>query len=188
MCIYKNNYKNGGKGSQKFWDYIATVHSECVEGINEDCSRYGHKEADLSWDKTQECIYDSWSTPDYESWVNSTATNYMIDNDVRYWAKYGSNLFPSIVINNSTYRGQMETNAVFNAICAAFTDPPRMCRKLLAADDIEHNLRLGQITLVTGWSPMHVATICLFMIGGLFVFLYCYRRHAKREMNKQMNV
>jgi len=29
-----------------------------------------------------------------------------------------------------------------NAICASFKDPPRMCRKLLAMDDIEHHLNL----------------------------------------------
>ena len=89
-------------------------------------------------------------------------------------------MFPSIVINNSTYRGQIETNAVFNAICAAFTDPPKFCRKLLAADDIEHNLKLGDIELITGWHPKHVVMICVAMVGGLLVFLYCYRRHAKR--------
>jgi hypothetical protein len=33
----------------------------------------------------------------------------MIDRDVEYWAKYGSSIYPSIVINNSTYRGQLET-------------------------------------------------------------------------------
>lgn len=156
------------------------VHSECPEGINEDCSRDGHKFIGMNWQRTDECVTDSWSVPDRRTWVNETVSNTMIDNDVEYWAKYGSNLFPAIVINNSTYRGQMETNAVFNAICAAFVDPPRFCRKLLAADDIEHNLRLGQITLATGWHPKHVAMVCLAMVVGLFVFLYCYRRHAKR--------
>jgi len=104
----------------------------------------------------------------------------MIDEDVRYWGKYGSNLFPSIVINNSTYRGQMETNAVFNAICAAFNEPPRFCLKILAADDIEHNLKRTDVMLVIGWHPTHVAGICVAMVAGLFIFLYCYRRHAKR--------
>ena len=108
----------------------------------------------------------------------------MIDSDVEYWGKYGSNLFPSIVINNSTYRGQMETNAVFNAVCAAFTDPPKFCRKLLAADDIEHNLKLTDIELQIGWRPRHVMVVCAAMVVGLFVFLYCYRRHAKREMKQ----
>ena len=108
----------------------------------------------------------------------------MIDNDVDYWAKYGSNLFPSIVINNSTYRGQLETNAVFNAVCAAFTSPPRICMKLLAADDIEHNLKLGELHLNTGWHPKHILFVCLAMVAGLFVFLYCYRRQAKREMKQ----
>ena len=55
----------------------------------------------------------------------------MIDTDIKYWAKFGSNLFPSIVINNSTFRGQLETQAVFNAICAGFSDAPKECRTVL---------------------------------------------------------
>jgi hypothetical protein len=108
----------------------------------------------------------------------------MIDKDVEYWAKFGSNLFPSIVINNSTYRGQLETNAVFNAICAAFTDPPKMCRKLLASDDIEHNLKLGTVYISNGWHPKHIFFLCLLMVVGLFITLYCYRRVAKRQMKQ----
>ena len=180
MCIYDENYHLGKKESDKFFKYIKKVHAECEEGINEDCSRFGHKEVGLSWTKTNECVTKSWEIPDSHRWVNETVKNSMIDEDVEYWGKYGSNLFPSIVINNSTYRGQMETNAVFNALCAAFQDPPRFCRKLLAADDIEHNLKLGDIELVVGWHPNHVILICVAMVLGLFVFLYCYRRHAKR--------
>ena len=120
MCIYRQVYHKGANGRQKFWDYIKKVHDECEEGINEDCSKYGHKEVDVDWERTMECVQDSFSTPNKAEWVDKSTKNSFIDTDVEYWAKYGSNLFPSIVINNSTYRGQLETNAVFNAICAGF--------------------------------------------------------------------
>lgn len=187
MCIYKQAYKGAGK-KQWFFDYIKEVHEECDSLINEDCSRFGHKKVkELDWEKTEQCVIDSFSTDKKGQWGNITTTNKMIEKDVEYWAKYGSNLFPSIVINNQTYRGQLETQAVMNALCASFNTPPKICRKLLAADDIEHNVVIGMVKLNGGYRTHHVVGICLVFTLGLMVVLYCYRRHAKRQMKVQMN-
>lgn len=52
MCIYKQAYKGSGE-KQWFFDYIKEVHEECDSFINEDCSRFGHKQVKgLDWDKT----------------------------------------------------------------------------------------------------------------------------------------
>jgi len=66
----------------------------------------------------------------------------MIDNDIKYWSKFGSSLFPSVVINNQTFRGQIETQSVMNGICAGFKDPPKVCKRLLRTKDIEHKIGL----------------------------------------------
>lgn len=36
------------------------------------------------------------------------------------WSKYGSHLYPSVVINDFTFRGQLNPFNVFEAICASF--------------------------------------------------------------------
>ena len=40
---------------------------------------------------------------------------------------YGTYIYPSVVINNKTYRGQLDAEAVSNAICAGFSTPPPVC-------------------------------------------------------------
>lgn len=36
-----------------FWDYVKAVHEECGSVVNEDCSRFGHKEVTgLDWETT----------------------------------------------------------------------------------------------------------------------------------------
>jgi hypothetical protein len=42
MCVYKHAY---GEANDRrlFFDYIKTVHQECDNRLNEDCSRYAHK-------------------------------------------------------------------------------------------------------------------------------------------------
>lgn len=73
-----------------------------------------------------------------------------------------------------------------NAICAGFEDPPKMCKRLLHAKNIEHKIGLKWIEFDVGYRVHHVLGIfALFMIM-LFVALCCYRRHAKRQMRTVM--
>jgi len=89
-----------------FWDYIKYVHEQCGSDLNAECSEYAHKRVEgLDWKQTNECVEDTWSSPNKEDWTKKGITNDYIDRDVLYWARYGSNLFPSVVINNQTYRG-----------------------------------------------------------------------------------
>jgi hypothetical protein len=91
------------------------------------------------------------------------------------------------VINNSTYRGQLETQEVMNAICAGFAEPPKMCKRILSDEDIESDLAVGIYYFDDGYSMKHVIGICAFFTLSLLVFLCCYRRHAKREMKYVMD-
>ena len=111
----------------------------------------------------------------------------MIDTDIEYWGKYGSALFPSIVINNSTYRGQLETQEVMNALCAGFKDAPKMCKRILNDRSIESDLGVGVIYIHDGYRMHHLLMICVASVLFLLVFLCCYRRQAKRNMKRTMD-
>jgi hypothetical protein len=101
--------------------------------LNEECSKYAHQSIEeLNWNDTQKCVVDSFSSNKTEDWPKAGVNNTLIDEDISYWNKYGSVINPSIVINNSTYRGQLEPQAVMNAICAGFHEAPSMCQKLLS--------------------------------------------------------
>jgi hypothetical protein len=40
-----------------------------------------------------------------DDWANINTNNTIIDSEIEYWRLYGSGIYPSIVINNRTYRG-----------------------------------------------------------------------------------
>jgi len=56
----------------------------------------------LSYDKTWECVKNSFSS---SNWEGKTTVNSIIDDEIKYWKLYGSGIYPAIVINNMTYRG-----------------------------------------------------------------------------------
>lgn len=117
-----------------WWDYVSEVHKECYSVINADCSKRAHEKLSLDWKKTQKCVTKSFSTPNKKDWAKASTTNSIIDEEISYWKEFGTNVYPSIVINKKTYRGQIEPLAVFNALCAAFKDPPTQCYKTLHRD------------------------------------------------------
>jgi len=80
---------------------------------------------------THQCVVDSFKGN--KDWFTSSASieNEMIDNEIKYFNKYGPATFPGIVINNQTFRGQLEIEAVLNGICAGFNELPKMCNKYM---------------------------------------------------------
>jgi hypothetical protein len=116
------------------------------------------------------------STFSNSDWGSNRTVNYVIDEEINYWKTYGAGIYPSLVVNNRTYRGQLESLAVFNAICAGFANPPSMCSATLQSyqpDFLpeEDGIKSGVI----------VAIVVILVLLNIII-VYCYRRYAKREM------
>lgn len=178
-CLYRKAYSSDST-RDNWWAYMAFVHQNCYNVINEDCSRRAHERLGLDFSETQRCVKSSFSG---DRWGSNTTSNYIIDEEIEYWKTYGSGIYPSIVINNRTYRGQLESLAVFNAICAGFANPPAMCKATLGSYtpdflvDTEEGIKAGVI----------VAIVVILVLVNVII-VYCYRRYAKREMQSEMQM
>ena len=115
--------------------------------------------------------------------VNKTdITNSLLDSEMSYYNDYGTVLFPSIVINNQTFRGQLEKEAVMNGICAGFAQPPKMCKKLLESDINDPSVLFFPDQEI--YEVHHVFGVCVLIMSIVGIVLCMYRRHAKREMKQ----
>jgi len=177
MCLYKQAYAKESTRYQ-WWGYMKYVHTNCYNYINEDCSKEAHKKMGLNWDKTIQCVNESFSNA---NWGDEKTKNDMIDNEIKYWKKYGSGIYPSIVVNNRTYRGQLESLAVFNAICSGFENAPDMCLSTLGAYKPDFLTQAKN-----GIKGSVIVAIVLAMIFLNIIVIYCYRRYSRREMQNEM--
>ena len=112
------------------------------------------------------------------SFTGGIIGNYKTENEVlaaenSYWKSYGANFYPSIVINNRTYRGAFEPEAVYEAICSGFKNMPSECKK-------------GGI--FNGVDTMTVVYIVIALVLFNICLLYCYRRVQKREIKEDMKM
>merc|ERR1719197_691093 len=82
----------------------------------------------------------------------------------------------------------MESQAVMNAICAGFKDVPQICKPILEDPDPQDDYEVGVYNISDhGYGIGHILLICFIAILVLLMVLYCYRRHAKRQMKETMN-
>ena len=161
------------------------MHSNCYNVINAQCSENAFDHLGLDWDDNQVCVKSSF---DNDDWTAPSTTNKLIDNEIKYWREYGTNIYPSVVINKKTFRSQIEPLSVFNAICASFESPPNQCLKTLhkeplksmkeALKDVEDAMKNEG----HGLSETFVIILFVVLITVNIVIVYLCRRKAKIDM------
>lgn len=129
---------------------------------------------------------DYHSDPGNKVFDDPELTIDLIDKEMQYDNEYGSSVYPGIVINNQTFRGTIEVEAVFSAICAGFKDTPDFCKKYVETK----NFNDIDLVLMNNIEARHSATLVITLIFSMvfcFIFMaYCYRRHAKRQMKIEL--
>lgn len=167
------------------------VHEQCYGSVTRDCSEMAHKDLGMDWTRTQACVASSFTSAtgkriDMESsnsMQDEGVINTVIEAEMKYFDLYGPKLFPAVVINNQTYRGQLEVEAVFNAICAGFYTMPGFCQKYLTTNNIN---RIDLLLMTGRHSKGKVFVICLIVSIISCIAVCFYRRHAKRQMKAEL--
>jgi len=169
---------------EKWWDYIERVHSTCYSVINEDCSTRAHEHLNLDFEETQKCVNDSFSHK--SEWERDLVSNSIIDKEISYWTEFGTNIYPSIVINKRNYRGQIDALSVFNAICAGFEEPPYQCLKTLHREPQNSFAEALGLSASDGVTFTEVIALVFGLVLLNVMVVYCCRRNARREMQNEM--
>ena len=69
-------------------------------------------------------------------------------------------------INEQTYRGDIENDAVITALCAGFADSPKKCHELMTEVDKRKGLKpswIGNLTILS-----IILSVLLVLLGVLF--------------------
>jgi hypothetical protein len=156
----------------RWWDYVETVHSNCYNGVNKECSINAHRELGLDFDETDSCVERSFDRGDH-----STSKNRLLDEEHDYWSSYGPHYFPAAVINNITYRGTLQPTNVFEAICEGFKDKPKECGGKGITTTIIEGINTSTLLMI-------IVALVVINVG----IIVCYKRYAKREMDEKIEM
>ena len=97
----------------------------------------------------------------------------------KYWAnKLGVVLQPAVTINNITYRGDIDGNDIFRAVCAGFSQMPEICRgnnvEEVVNADTKQQFRYARNRMMRFY---HIIGAVVLVLILNFAALYIYRRY-----------
>jgi hypothetical protein len=148
------------------------VHASCRDDITEDCSRKAMEKISIPFDEIQQCVNNSFDTNDH-----AKSSNKYLEKDVNDWKNKGPHFFPALVINNVTYRGFLNPEHVFDAICKGFKDAPAECSD-------------GSSSL-SKYNGISIKMLMLIIFGVLmcnFCLILLYRRYQQKEMSREIQL
>ena len=64
----------------------------------------------------------------FEGTDPSKDDNTVLKQSAAEWQKLGTFLYPAMVINDRTFRGRLNPENVYEAVCASFRHEPKECR------------------------------------------------------------
>ena len=139
------------------------------------------KAAGVKAGDVEKCVLDSFDDPSDQA----RSQNSLLLEERRLWRESGVFFQPSIQINNQTYRGDIEADAVMTGICAGYREWPKPCwptfdkpsHKSHSSDDSDTGLSVWTIIII-----IVASLLCLILI------LYLYRRWIRREVNHEMKL
>jgi hypothetical protein len=172
LCIYKQH-----RTGRKWWDYVFALYSACPDGqFTVMCSHRAMEEADVDTRQVDLCVDKSFSGNNH-----ALASNSILEAERDKLVAASIVFYPSIIINNQTYRGDLEYDEVRSAICAGFKSRPRMCSNWDEPDTLQH-----ETSDSTGIS----VTELLVILGTGMLLLGCCMlgvcRWNKSQMQKEM--
>lgn len=87
--------------------------------------------------------------------------------------------YPSIVVNNITYRGNLEAYEVHELICNSLTNVPAECMGEQPFEPTSSH--------IIWWIVLSIVGFFVLLVFILFCYRRCVRRQLSNNMNKQVN-
>ena len=152
----------------KWFQYMAKFNSTCRNNITEACS-YGIMQNLVNINSVQTCVQSSA----VDSGDLTLKDNILLKKEVRYLKQLTSSVYPTIILNNHTYRGDWEGLQLAQTICSSYLSSPGFCEAWTSQTNQEEKRGLGLSTILL---------IVGLVLALVLVVLMLYRAWAKREL------
>ena len=138
----------------------------------------------LDYDTTMKCVDQGFWEKDY-----GKAENSVLKANAERWKDYGTLYWPSVTINQVTYRGDITAENILEVICAGMATKPKVCLNFYKEEHIAYKKpeflsgsrsKLASVNLLVG--------IVLLLIVVIVILIFAYHRCMKREMEQNLGL
>ncbi|OMJ93128.1 hypothetical protein SteCoe_3945 [Stentor coeruleus] len=174
ICLY--NYLTDQKKLNLWWDYIKKFKGCTGDNFNTKCSDTILNIIGIKTKIIQECIDNSVLGSDIK--IND---NFLLKQERKAMLDRGIFFYPSLIINNQTFRGDLESVEVMTALCAGFKNQPNYCIEYfdgISDDNISDDDKRV--------SPRILVLIIFFSLIAFVVILFLYRKWLRKYASETM--
>lgn len=188
-CVYEVTSEEDQGTAQKWFQYIVAYVDSCIDQaiFGEECAVAQMKRIGINHEKVSKCVQESFVRDKEGKVVDNT----ILREDAEYASSLGLFIYPSVTINNITYRGDINGYDVFRAVCAGFQTQPDLCK----GDNIFNLIKVLDISSPISNRQRHHGIKGLHVLIAIVVVmvincgaLYLYRRHQRQKVNEQLQL
>ena len=138
-CLYKTvsdpTLRTSTISEKFFYNYITKMYEMCYYRFSYDCYKTVIGDSvdfpDIE-DRIEKCVDNTFNRSTKDEFTDKKPIYWKDDNPVleemhAKWISFGHHFYPSVIINNSTFRGEVSPDNVFEGICSAFEKMPKKC-------------------------------------------------------------
>jgi hypothetical protein len=191
-------------GDKIFLKYASKFYGTCLKDRKESslkaCSENLMEDKGISRKRIQACYEESWNKTRVEVVIDKdlkktekvvTDTdvnellhdNNLLKKEMAKWKQRGG-VWPMIVVNKIQFKGDLNPDRIFEALCRSFNKPPKDCN-LPDFKEIPANPDAYRGGRKTFWKLFGL--IIGGLIGVMTLFFFIYRRYVRRAMTEEMN-
>lgn len=176
-CLSEQLQKKGEK--IELFNYIAFTHNLCGHRVTQHCHEVGLEEIGIvSKETIQDCVKQTFNTQGKVDMDKDD--NWVLQDMAKRWHQRGTHIAPAVSINEVVYRGQINPDNVFEAICSGFESMPSGCTKWL--------LKEGIPVKDVGVSTQTLVIIVASVVTLNLVLALLYKQFLNKELQSDMKV
>lgn len=186
LCIW-NHYGSSNGYGKEFWDYNREFSLQCEDNADTFrdpfCIQGVYGKAKIDGAAIDRCMKDSGG-------LEGDVPNSKLELEVKAEAERGIVVIPTASVNQAAIRGTLTVQTVFDAVCAGFANPPKICTQCQNCADPEycvlHKGTCPAGAAAGGVSRTTVLGSTLFL-SGVFASLYLWQqRRNQMEVRDQV--
>ena len=173
LCVFQNY-------PDLWWTYMKKFDTTCNMDLQvvEECTSKLMTSMNLDTNKINKCFEDSFVKTGATLDINLD-DNTILKNERNLFLQNGIQFWPSVSINNDSFKGNIEGEMIFEAVCSKFNKIPQYCYDVMG------------VTVNQKMEGISISKIVILVIISLILFLlflvFCYRIYLKRLFHRDMS-
>lgn len=161
---------------------METFYDKClnktVVQFNHKCSQDSQQIAGLNDKLVNDCVMSSYIPEKDKMAIDLNNNNTILEEEYNVKKNWKIKIFPTVMVNNKTLKGKVNSENLLEAVCAGFAVKPQVCYD-------ESYFFKSSVDSSLSFSTVFFIVVIVILLNGL-IYLVC-RRYIIKRINEKID-